>query len=145
VIAVDTNILVYAHRPECPSHDAAFECIAQLASGPRSWGIVLHCLVEFAAVVTNAKIWRTPSSIEDVIEQVGAWLEAPRLHVLTEDRTWWTVFCETLVAGRPMGGQVHDARIAAACRYHAVAELWTADRDFSRYAGIVTVNPLVEA
>jgi hypothetical protein len=143
VIAVDTNLLVYAHRPECPSHEAAFECLSSLASGPQLWGIVLHCLVEFTAVVTNPKIWRAPSSVDDVMDQVSAWFEAPRLHVLTEDRAWWNVFCEMLVAGRPVGGQVHDARIAAACRYHAVTRLWTADRDFSRYPDVPTFNPLV--
>jgi hypothetical protein len=35
------------------------------------------------------------------------------------------------------------ARIAAPCRDHGVRELWTADRDFSRFFGITVVNPLL--
>jgi hypothetical protein len=57
LIAVDTNILVYAHRPECPSHGRAFAVLRELAASTTSWGVPLHCFVEFAAVVTNPRIW----------------------------------------------------------------------------------------
>jgi len=48
-----------------------------------------------------------------------------------------------LIAGRVIGPRVHDGRVAALCRQHGIRELWSADRDFSRFAGINTVNPLV--
>jgi hypothetical protein len=38
---------------------------------------------------------------------------------------------------------VHDARIAALCRVNGVRELWSADRDFGRFADLVVRNPLV--
>lgn len=38
---------------------------------------------------------------------------------------------------------IHDARIAAICLNHRVAELWTADRDFSVFPGLKTRNPLI--
>lgn len=41
-----------------------------------------------------------------------------------------------------VGPRVHEARIAALCRQHGVRELWSADRDFKRFAGLRTVNPL---
>ena len=41
------------------------------------------------------------------------------------------------------GGAIHDARIAAICVSHGVAELWSADRDFSRFPQIVVRNPLI--
>ena len=44
--------------------------------------------------------------------------------------------------GRVTGAQVHDARVAALCRQHGVRELWSADRDFSRFTGLAVVNPL---
>jgi uncharacterized protein len=144
VIALDTNILVYAHRPECPSHGRAFSSIETLAASTTRWGVPLHCLVEFAAVVTNMRIWRVPSTPTHVRQQVEAWLECPRMQVLAEDESWWTMFCECLASGRASGGQVHDARIASCCRYHGVTELWTADRDFGRYPWLSTRNPLID-
>ena len=50
-----------------------------------------------------------------------------------------------LVAGRVAGPRVHDARIAAICRYHGVDELWSADRDFGRFPDLNVVNPLPPA
>jgi predicted nucleic acid-binding protein len=47
-----------------------------------------------------------------------------------------------IVSGRIAGPRVHDARIAALCLAHGVRELWTADRDFSRFPSLATSNPL---
>ena len=46
-------------------------------------------------------------------------------------------------AGDIVGPKVHDARIAALCRFHGVRELWSADRDFSRFPDLKVRNPLV--
>lgn len=144
MIAVDTNILVYAHRPETPFHDIAVRVVAELAEGTRAWGIPFHCLIEFAAVVTHRRLWRVASSPNDVADQVNAWFESPAVRVLAEDRDAWPVFVRSLQQARTAGGAVHDTRIAACCQYHAVEELWTADRDFSRYPWLVTRNPLID-
>jgi toxin-antitoxin system PIN domain toxin len=142
MIAVDTNVLVYAHRPETPFHAAAVAALRDLAEGVAPWGLPVHCLVELAAVVTHARLWRVPSTADDVESQVGAWLESPSVRVLGEDRDFWPVFAACLRQARSAGGAVHDTRIAACCRYHGVRELWTADRDFSRYPWLATRNPL---
>ena len=39
MIALDTNILVYAHREDLPFHEAAFRRVAELAEGPAVWAI----------------------------------------------------------------------------------------------------------
>ena len=49
---------------------------------------------------------------------------------------------DDIEAGRIAGPRVHDARVAALCLAHGVRELWTADRDFSRFPGLATSNPL---
>ncbi|HEX4195379.1 MAG TPA: hypothetical protein VHY80_19890, partial [Stellaceae bacterium] len=70
-------------------------------------------------------------------------MESPSLTLLAESQTHWQVLRGLLIAGRIAGGQVHDARIAAFCIQHGVRELWSADRDFTRFAGLTVVNPLV--
>lgn len=37
---------------------------------------------------------------------------------------------------------LRDAKIAAICLQNGVREFWTADREFSRFPGLRTVNPL---
>ncbi len=46
-------------------------------------------------------------------------------------------------AGRVGGPTIHDARIAALCSEHGVRELWSADRDLSRFPALRVINPLV--
>ena len=142
MIAIDTNLLVYAHRPETTFHLQAKARIVELAEGRATWGIPLHCLVEFASIVTHVRLWKLPSSAQEVDEQVSAWLESPSLRVLGEDRDFWPVFASCLKEAHTTGGAVHDTRIAACCRHHGVRELWTADRDFGRYPWLTTRNPL---
>jgi predicted nucleic acid-binding protein len=49
-----------------------------------------------------------------------------------------------LLLGRIEGPEVHDARVAALVLAHGVRELWTADRDFGRFAGLTVRNPLIQ-
>ena len=143
MIALDTNILVYAHREDSPFHEAAFRCVAELAEGLATWAIPWPCLHEFHAIVTHPRIYAPPTPLARALDQVEAWLESPTVALLAESAAHWPTLRALLTGGRIAGAQVHDARIAALCRQHGVRELWSADRDFSRFAGLGVVNPLV--
>jgi predicted nucleic acid-binding protein len=67
---------------------------------------------------------------------------APSFRFLGATHQHLNYFAQTLLLSGVIGSQVHDARIAATCLEHNVAELWTADRDFSRFAGLRIRNPL---
>ena len=77
------------------------------------------------------------------LDQIDAWQESPSLVLLTESAGYWSVLRSLVTKSKVVGPQVHDARIAALCIHHGARELWTADRDFSRYASLRTTNPLV--
>ena len=143
MIAVDSNILVYAHREDSPWHEIAFARLGEMAEGPGAWAIPWPCLHEFLAIVTHPRIYNPPSPLDTALAQVEAWLEAPGLVLLMEMEGYWAELRAMLAAGRVTGSQVHDARVAALCRLHRVEELWSADRDFSRFPGIKVTNPLV--
>ena len=91
MIAVDTNILVYAHREDSPFHEAAFGCLAELAEGPAVWAIPWPCVHEFLAIVTHPRIYAPPTSLAQALDQVDAWVESPTLALLTESSAHW--FC----------------------------------------------------
>lgn len=76
------------------------------------------------------------------LSQVEAWLESPSLALLAESPEHWGELRAQIEAGRITEPWVHDASIAALCFAHGVRELWTADRDFSRFPSLTTVNPL---
>ena len=97
----------------------------------------------FSPIVTHPRIYAPPTPLPRALDQVDAWLESPTLVLLAESTDHWPALRALLVGGRIAGAQVHDARIVALCRQHAVRELWSADRDFNRFAGLTVVNPLV--
>ncbi len=143
MIAVDSNLLVYAHREDAPWHDAAYVRIAELAEGQASWAIPWPCVHEFLAIVTHPKIYAPPTPLGKALEQFEAWLESPGLVLLSETEDYWLQLRPILVTGRVSGPQIHDARVAALCMEHGVTELWTADKDFGCFPDIQTRNPLV--
>lgn len=142
MIALDTNLLVYAHREDSPWHDAAAARLKHLAEQPAPWAIPWPCVHEFLAITTHPRIFRTPTPLAAALDQLDAWFEAPSLVRLAEDGDYWTVLRTLVGQARVSGPRIHDARIAALCLAHAVRELWTADRDFSLYPSLRVRNPL---
>jgi hypothetical protein len=143
MIAVDSNLLVYAHREDSPWHNAAYARMVELAEGPAAWAIPWPCIHEFLSIVTHPRIYTPPTPLEKAIGQVEAWLESPNLVLLSESEDYWPQLRSILQTGRVSGPQVHDARVAALCQQHGVSELWTIDRDFNRFPGLTVRNPLI--
>jgi toxin-antitoxin system PIN domain toxin len=143
MIAVDTNLLVYAHRCDSPFHQEAAGLLSQLATGSQRWGIPWPCVHEFIAVVTHPRIYKTPSSLQIALDAVRALQDCPTQEFLGEGDGYMEQLVTVAMPAKVQGGAIHDARIAAICRYHGVRELWSADRDFSRFGQIKVRNPLL--
>jgi len=144
MIAVDTNILVYAHRRDSEFHKPADQLVRELAEGRGAWALPWPCLHEFYAIVTHPRIYAPPSTVEQAVDQIDAWLESPSLVLLGEGPGHWPILRELVTRSRVSGGLVHDARVAALCLAHGVRELLTADRDFGRFPSLKTRNPLTD-
>lgn len=142
MIALDTNLLVYAHRRDSPWHQRAAECVKRLAEGTSRWAMPWQSLHEFYGIVTHPRIYSPPSTPEQAMQQIDAWLESPTVELIGEESTYWPVLRELLERAHIQGPRIHDARIAAVCLFHGVTELWTADRDFSRFPRLSVCNPL---
>jgi len=145
MIAIDTNLLVYAHREELPFHAEAEALLLDLANGTRRWCIPWPCVHEFIGVITNPRIFREPTPLDQALLAVQTLLSCETLLLLPEGDGYFKVLDAIAKSGRVRGALIHDARIAALCQFHGVRELWSADRDFSRFAGIKIVNPLIAA
>jgi toxin-antitoxin system PIN domain toxin len=143
LIAVDTNLLVYAHRSDSPWFEPARKALVSLVEGTAPWAIAWPSLHEFLAISTHSHIYKPPTDLQRAIEQGAALLASPSLVLLSEAAGYWPILARLLAGGRVTGARVHDARIAAICLCHGVSELWSADRDFSRFPELKTRNPLI--
>ena len=146
MIAVDTNVLVYAHRREASEHEAASAKLAELAGGKAPWAIAWPCVYEFFSVVTNRRIWQDRASTqEQAWRQVEAWVGSPSLRLLSETPDFSAILAKLVMRPRVVGPVVHDARVAAICLAHGVEVLLTRDRDFSFFPELSTENPFSDA
>jgi toxin-antitoxin system PIN domain toxin len=125
-----------------PFHEAAEACLRTLAESSAIWAIPWPCVHEFLAVVTNPRIFRTPSPLPVAIAQCEAWLKSPSLRRIGETENHWEHLNRIATQCAITGGAIHDARIAALCRQHGVRTLYSVDRDFSRFPELKTINPL---
>lgn len=143
MIALDTNVLVYAHRQDSPWFERARDVVRSLAEGAATWAIPWPCVHEFLAISTHPKIYKPPTQLARALEQMEALLASPTVLVLRESTAYWPVLQRVLLASQVTGAKVHDARIAALCLSQGVTELLSADRDFSSFPQLRTRNPLV--
>ena len=143
MIAVDTNILVYAHRDDSPFHERARSALESLANGTREWAVPWPCAHEFLAIVTHPRIYRTATPPAMALAQLRALHALSNLVFIAEADDHLQHLEPLALGARVQGAAVHDARIAAICLAHGVAELWSADRDFARYPSLKVHNPVV--
>lgn len=136
MIALDTNVLIAAHRSEHPQHEEALAHLVVAAEGEAPWGLPIFCLGEFLRVVTHAKVFTPPSRLEVAVEFIDRLLESPSLRLLLPEERFWTHFRSTLQDGAAGGNLVFDAQIAAVCSEHGVVDLVTGDRDFARFPAL---------
>ena len=143
-VFLDTNILVYSGAIQAPFHTLAREAVQALErTGVDLW-ISRQILREYLAVFTRPQSFVTARPMSLLIADVRHF--DGRFHV-AEDGPDVTSHLLTLLAQIPVGGrQIHDANIVATMQAHGIPRLLTHNTDdFARYAGLITVLPLVPA
>jgi toxin-antitoxin system PIN domain toxin len=143
MIAVDANILVYAHREDSEWHAEALAALTGLANGARRWAIPWPCVHEFIAITTHPSMYVPPTPIATAFASIEVWLSSASCRAIGEGVEHFEILKALSLKGRIRGPMVHDTRIAAICLENGVAELWSADRDFGRYDELKVVNPLI--
>jgi toxin-antitoxin system PIN domain toxin len=133
VIAVDTNILVYAHRVELAKHAAARQAVVRLAEGRARWALPVFCLGEFLRVITHPRLFDPPFTAMEASEALERVLASPSLTVIGPGAEYAALLLAALRESKAVGNLVFDAQIVAVCRESGVSELLTEDRDFDRF------------
>ena len=142
MIAVDTNVLVYAHRRESRVHAAAREIMRRLAEGRYPWAIPWPCCFEFLSVATNRRIWKDGASTsEQAWRQFEAWAASPSNRLIGETDDFPATLARFVQRPRVHGGVVHDARVAAICLAHGVEVLLSRDRDLMLFPELRIRDP----
>ena len=133
MIAVDTNILIYAHRGETELHGSAASRLTALAEGVERWALPIFCVAEFMRVVTHRRVFNPPSTVVQATAFIEGIVAAPGCEILRPGPE----FLDLLIAGvreaGASGNLIFDAQIAALCHEHGIDTILTNDRDFGRF------------
>lgn len=140
MIFPDVNLLIYAYDEHSPFYKVAvnwFEHVMESEQVFLSW----HTITGFIRIITNPRASDDPFSIQEAIVVVDEWLARDNVHLTNLDKTSWPLFSRMLTEGQASGNLVMDAHLAAMAA-SCGARMATTDKDFSRFPGIQTVNPL---
>ncbi len=140
MILPDVNMLLYAYDKGSKFHPAAIEWLETILSEDEvffSW----HTITGFIRILTHPTALENPTSIEKAVSIVDKWLQLENIHLIHLEKKNWPLFSSMLIDGQATGNLVMDAHMAAMSA-SCGAKLASTDRDFSRFSGIKTVNPI---
>lgn len=141
MIMADANLLLYAYNADAPEHERARRWLEESLSGTTPFALSWQTITAFIRIGTNIKAFPRPLSTADAAAIVSEWLERPNVVVMQPTVRHWEVFARLLAEGRAAGALVMDAHLAALAIEHGCT-LATTDRDFARFEGVSTINPL---
>jgi uncharacterized protein len=142
VIAIDTNLLVYAHRAAVPEHQAARRALERAAGGDAGWGIAQPVLAEFWSVVTHPASAGGPSTPSQARAFLDALIRDGGAQVWLPSSGFGEQLLRAAVDRKVTGPRIFDLQIALVALGHGAHELWTHDREFLAPPGLRVVDPL---
>lgn len=139
MIAIDTNVLLYAHRAESEQHAEALSALRSLCEGTAIFGLPVFCVGEFVRVATHRRVFDPPSTLAQALDAIDAVVGSPVCRLLTPGPGFVASLGQQLREADARGNLVFDAQIAAVCIEWGADQLLTYDRDFARFPGLRVV------
>lgn len=145
MLFLDVNICVYAMRPEASDLASRVrDWLGDQLNGPVTIGVSELVLSSMTRIVTRHHVFDAPSTPEESMEFVDGLLAVPSVSVVRPGSRHWSIFRDLVVTNRLRGDAIPDAYLASLAMEHG-ATLVTLDRDFARFEGLRTLNPLTAA
>lgn len=144
MILVDANLVIYAYHSGHPHHVAARSWLEDSIGGSEPVGFAVVTLLAFLRISTDPRIHREPLSTATAIGIIRSWLDHPNVRMASPTEAHWRTLQEVSAKGQARGPLLMDAHLAALAIEHG-ATLATTDRDFSRFPGLRTMDPVTAA
>lgn len=142
MIAVDTNLLVYAHRRATAEHRAAQRALERAAAGETGWGIALPSLGEFWSIVTHPGAAGRPSTSTQATDFIQALMRDGGAQVWHPGTGFGERLLQLATDLEVSGVRIFDLQIALISFENGARQIWTHDRNFISVPGLRRVDPL---
>ena len=131
--ALDTNVLIHAHRKEMAKHVEAERLLRNFSEGTTPWGLPVFCLGEFLRVVTHHRVFTPPTTMRNALVALDGLLQSPSARLLLPGDRYWACLHDVISQGQATGNVVFDAQIVAVCLEHGIDFLISEDRGLKRF------------
>jgi len=141
VILVDANLLLYAHDAGDRRHARTRDWLERLLATESDVRFGLATILAFVRIATDPRVYEHPRTAVEAIGIVDALLARPNVSIAGPGDRHWRTLANLADAGKARGPLLMDAHLAALAIEHG-ATLATTDRDFSRFPGLRSIDPL---
>lgn len=142
MIAIDTNLLIYAHREKAPEHKGAKQAIQDAVNSNKGCGITLPSISEFWSIVTNKNLINHPSSTKEAQEFIVGLCEDGEMQIWEPHSDFSARLIQLASDLKIVGTRIFDLQIALIAFENGATELWTHDKDFIEFPGLRKKDPL---
>ena len=138
----DVNVLIYAHRIDsCDEHPAYANWLTSLATGREPFALSSLALAGVVRIVTNPRVFRQPSTLDEVFGFIGELANRYNSHVVHPGPRHLEIFEDLCRRSGATAKLVADAQHAAVAIEHGCTMVST-DSDFDRFPGLRWQHPL---
>ena len=143
MLAVDTNILIYAADADSSFHTSCRSWLENQRQRADAWYVTWEIFYEFVRITTHPRVMHNPWSARQAWGFVAALLASPGLAVLVPTERHAEV-AAAVIAELPhlTGNLFHDAHTAILMREHGIRQICTRDTDFHRFPFLEVIDPL---
>jgi uncharacterized protein len=144
LLAVDTNILVYAADTASPFYRTCIEWLERQRIRSEAWFTTWPILYEFLRVVTHPRALRRPWTAQAAWHFIDQTLfDAPGFALLEPTQRHRMVASDTLAEMPSLRGNLmHDVHTAVLMREHGIRRICTRDTDFHRFKFLEVLDPV---
>ncbi len=139
---VDANVLLRLVNAADPRYEVTFSALRHLRRQGEALVILPQTLFEFWNVCTRPATARGGFGLSAADTDWRMKRVERRYPILSDSPAVFAEWRRLIVAHEVLGVQIHDARLVAAMRVHAISHILTFNGDdFTRYPGITPINP----
>ena len=113
MILADVNVLIYALREDSAKHSQVKDWLSKALAGPENFGYSEFVMSSVVRITTHPRIFKSPSSLEEVFEFTDALRAAPASVRVSPGPMHWAVFQKLCREVEARGNLVPDAYLAA--------------------------------
>ncbi|MGI9303200.1 MAG: type II toxin-antitoxin system VapC family toxin [Gammaproteobacteria bacterium] len=143
MILPDVNLLIYAVDETSPFHQRARTWWDGVLSSREVVGLCYPGILGFIRLTTNRRLFESPLSVGEAIDDVERWLAQPHTRLLVPTDSHWPLLAQLLRSLGAGANLTTDAHLAAHAIEHGYT-LFSNDADFARFEGLRWQNPLAE-